>query len=168
MVRNVNGEALNAALLDKVIGDVTGYKTSFLTKNNNGEIDFHPFLLEDSRKVYIAGEEKSDMTVLVKEGKTLYPSTKIMHWLGYTVSSNEQSLYIESAENKFRFPLSEPFYVYNERRHNVKSTPFERIGDEFYFEEGSFIRIFRVVVQKNDEMIDIFPSATFAKEVEVN
>ena len=167
-IRNRRGQSIDAKFLDDLIGDVTGYKTSFIVKNNKAKTDFFPFLLEDPRKIKIAGADSSDVSPIIKEGKTLYPVTKIMQELGYKVSANKQSLYIENSLRNFRFPLNELFYVYNERRYNVSSIPFERIGAEFYFEEAIFIRIFLVEINKTAGVIDIVPIAQFAEEGEMN
>lgn len=163
MLHNQNGQTIDASFLDDVIGDVTGFKTTFISKNNDAEIDFYPFLLEDPREVMIADKAISGASPIIKEGKPLYPATKIMQELGYKISSTNQSLYIENTLRNFRFPLNELFYVYNERRYNLNSMPFERIGDEFYFEEAIFIRIFLVEVNKTAEIIEVVPIAQFTE-----
>ena len=167
-LKSQSGQSIDAVFLDDLIGDVTGFKTSFIVKNSEAKTDFFPFFLEDPRKFTIAGDDSFDISPIVKEGKTLYPVTKIMQELGYKVSANKQSLYIENSLRYFRFPLNELFYVYNERRYNVNSIPFERIGAEFYFEEATFIRIFLVEINKTAEVIDIVPIAQFAEEEEMN
>lgn len=154
------GNPVDATYVDKVFGDVTGYKISFISKNDNSEVDLYPFLLEDLREVYIAGKESEDVAVLLKDGKPLFPIKKVMRELGYEVSSTDQSLYIKNQSRSFRFPIKEPFYVYNEQRYNVTSIPFEQIGDEFYFEESIFIRIFLVEIKKTAEVVEILPIAT--------
>jgi len=50
----------------------------------------------------------------------------------------------------------------------VKSTLFEKIDDEFYFDEAIFIRVFLVEIKKTPEEIDIVPIATFAEGDAVN
>ena len=163
-LRNRSGQSIDAVYLDDLIGEVTGFKTSFIINNNEAETGFSPLLLEDPRNITIAGGDSSNVSPIIKEGKTLYPVTRIMQELGYKVSANKQSLYIENSLKHFRFPLNELFYVYNERRYNVNSIPFERIGDEFYFDEATFIRIFLVEINKTDEVIDIVPIAQFTEE----
>lgn len=167
-IHSVNEETINAEKMDEFIEEVTGFKSTFMMKNNNDHIEIYPYLLEEPRKVYIEGKEKKGISLLLKEGKTFYPITEIMQELGYTVSFNEQSLYIEDVDKKFRFPLRDYFYVYNERRFNVNSIPFERIGDEFYFEESTFIRVFLIEIDKTDEIVDIRPMTLFTEEANVN
>lgn len=168
MLRDNKGQEIDATYLDLLIGDTMDFKTSFISKNNNPGVAIHPFILEDRRKITLSGEEVSDVSPIIKDGKSLYPVTKIMRELGYDVSSNKQSLYIKNSLRSFRFPLKEKFYVYNDRRYNVKSTLFEKIDDEFYFDEAIFIRVFLVEIKKTPEEIDIVPIATFAEGDAVN
>ena len=148
---------INTVLLDDVVEEVTGFKTSFFKKNENITNPLYPFLFEDPRTVYINGEESESMSVLLKDGKTLYPGIEIMRELGFEVTQNDRSLYLKSATKNYRFPLKENFYVLNERKYNVMSIPFERIADEFYFEEVSLIRIFLLDIRKSPEQVDIAP-----------
>lgn len=168
ILRDNKGQEIDATYLDLLIGDTMDFKTSFISKNNNPGVAIHPFILEDRRKITLSGEEVSDVSPIIKDGKSLYPVTKIMRELGYDVSSNKQSLYIKNSLRSFRFPLKEKFYVYNDRRYNVKSTLFEKIDDEFYFDEAIFIRVFLVEIKKTPEEIDIVPIATFAEGDAVN
>lgn len=162
------GQEIDAAYLDHLIGDVMDIKTSFISKNNDVGAALYPFVLEDRRKVTLSGEEVSDISPIVRDGKLLYPVTKIMGELGYEVSSNKQSLYIKNSLRSFRFPLKEKFYVYNDRRYNVKSILLEKIDDEFYFDEAVFMRVFLVEIKKTTEAIDIVPIATFLEGDAVN
>lgn len=163
-VNSLDGKLVDASILDEVVLEVTGYRTSYFSKNTTLDTAFVPFLLEDPRTVYIDGSESLDAAVILKEGKALYPATEIMRALGFEVKTNEQSLYIEGEGRKFRFPLKESFYVYNDRKYDVQSIPFERIGDEFYFDESPFIRIFIVGIEKNAETIKIIPRVKFQGE----
>jgi len=166
-ISEIQEEPVSASLLDKTIEEVTGYKTSFLVKNNSADA-FYPLLFEDTRAVYIDGEESTDVAVIIKDGKVLYPGTKIMRELGFNISSNEQSLYMDGGDRSFRFPLKEPFYVYNDRKYSMQSVPFERVGDEFYFVEAPFIRIFILGIEKTAEKIDIIPRVKFEGEKTIN
>ena len=158
-IRQKNNEDLNGGLLDKVFQEVTGFRTSFFEKNSQATNKLYPLLLEDAKDLYVTGENRVGSGVIIKEGKMLYPVTEILSELGYNISKNEQSLYIESTTKNYRFPMKEKFYVYNERRFDVLSIPFERIEDEFYFEESIFIRIFHVEIEKTEEKITINPIA---------
>lgn len=163
-VESRKGEKMNAAVLDDVLQEVTGYQSSYFVKNDNLDKPLYPFLLEDPRQVRIDGEEHADIAVILKDGKILYPATQIMQKLGFTIKSNEQSLYIEGGMGNFRFPMKEPFYVYNERKYNLSEVPFERIGDEFYFQEAPFIRIFIIGINKTADTIEIVPRVNFRGE----
>ncbi|MCG7342761.1 hypothetical protein MHZ92_01375 [Sporosarcina sp. ACRSL] len=144
------GERLNAAALDEVIGEVSGWKTSFVQKNVEGN---YPFLLEDSRTVHMNGEAQEDIQVVIKDKQTLYPANKLLTRNGYSMSSNESSIYIENENEKFRFSLRDPFYVLNEKRYELRERPYVLIGNEYYFEEDALRRLFQLSIQKNEETI---------------
>lgn len=163
-IRANENEVLNANLLTEFFIEVTGFGTSFFEKNNQATDQPYPFLLQDVRGVYVAGEKRLEQGAIVKGGRTLYPVVGIMRELGYDVTWNEQSLYIESLAKSYRFPLKEKFYVYNERRFDILSIPFERFEDEFYFEESMLIRIFQVAIEKKEDRIEITSNAILDEE----
>ena len=155
-----NEQKITATFLDRLTGEVTGFATSYFKRNVSNEDLFYPFLLEDQRDVLLAGKN-IDIRLVLNDGKTLYPAEEILGKMGYTVTSNAQSLYIENDVRKFRFSFIEPFYVYNERKYDLVSSPFERIEGEFYFEENWFIRLFLVGIEKTADTINIVPTAMF-------
>lgn len=116
------GEKMNGAALDDLIGEVTGFGTSYFEKSlKDGSAD-HPFLVEDLRTVTLNGEALPELRVLLKDGKILYPSKTILRKIGYTIDSNERSIYIKSDQRNFRFPRKDPFTCIMNR--NSRSIPF--------------------------------------------
>ena len=67
------GERLDAAVLDELIGEVFSSKTSFVQKNIEGS---YPFLLEDTRTIYLHGEAQEDIRVVIKDKKHYIPQTR--------------------------------------------------------------------------------------------
>jgi len=144
------GEHIDAAVLDELLGEVSGAKTSFVQKNNERS---YPFVLEDTRTVFLNGETQEDIQVIIMDKQSLYPANKILTRNGYEVSANESSIYIESKEEKFRFSLRDPFYVLNEKKYELREKPYAFIGNEYYFTEDALRRIFHLSIQKNEETI---------------
>lgn len=159
-----SGNKLNAKTLDKMIGVVTGYKTEFFARNGEGSRQpLHPFLIEDPRKVKVDSSVKPEIGVVLKDGKEWYPAREILSSMGYKVTSNKQSLYIENEVRKFRFPMKELFYVYNEQRYDLSSTPFKALEGDYYFEENAFIRFFLLSIEKSADSITIISKTSFKK-----
>ncbi|MFC5602958.1 hypothetical protein [Sporosarcina koreensis] len=144
------GQHMDAAGLDSMIGEVCGWKTSFVQKN---EEDIYPFLLEDTRMVTMNGEDQEDIQVILMDKRALYPANKVLTRNGYSVSANESSIYIENETEKFRFSLRDPFYVLNEKRYELRERPFTSIDNEYYFEEDALRRLFHLSIQKNEDTI---------------
>lgn len=165
VVNSKAGQEMNATILDDLIKEVTGFKTSYFKTAIQKDTADHLFLFEDTREVRVDGTSYADIGIVLKDGKSLYPAKSILSHLGYTVTANEQSLYIEKEGRKFRFPRKEPFYVYNERKFDVRTSPFEVLSDEVYFEESWFRRLFLLTVDKTAETIDIVNLSAVLEEV---
>ncbi|MFS0574368.1 hypothetical protein AB1K83_01905 [Sporosarcina sp. 179-K 3D1 HS] len=161
-----SGEKMSGALLDDLIGEVTGFGTSYFEKSLKDGSANRPFLVEDLREIALNGETIPDLHVLLKDGNVLYPSKTVLRKLGYTIESNERSIYIKSGKHNFRFPKKDPFYVYNERKYTLRSIPFELLEGEIYFQEDAFRRLFLLSIEKKEEMIDIVPIASQLEEVQ--
>ncbi|MFD1928981.1 hypothetical protein ACFSFY_13140 [Sporosarcina siberiensis] len=163
-LRTKTGEPVDAEILDDLIVQVTGFGTSYFSENNNDEKHVYPFLFEDAREVLVSGESHPDIKVIIKDGKTLYPIEEVLSQSGYDIRKNDRSIYIENEARKFRFPLKEPFYVYNERKFDLVSVPFDLIDDQLYFEESWFIRLFLFDIEKKSETINLVPKTQFPNE----
>ncbi|MET0786978.1 MAG: hypothetical protein ABWY25_09745 [Paenisporosarcina sp.] len=160
-LKQLKSQALSPILLDEVLTKTLNQKTSFFELNEElGEKHF-PLLFEDTRPVYINELEQETMKVIFNDGRVLYSVEPMLSLLGYTLKKGENGYYIENAARAFRFPLIEPFYVFNERRYEVLSQPIEELGGKYYIEESWLIRLFLVDIQKEEGRINISPSALF-------
>ena len=124
---------MDEAVLDELIGEVTGFKTSYFKRNMKDKSGEHPFLFEDPREVVLDGTVHPEIRIILKDGKTFYPANELLSLVGYSVTSNERSIYIESPLRQFRFPKKELFYVYNERKFDVVTMPFEILDGDVLF-----------------------------------
>lgn len=161
---NMEGKWIDATVLDGLIDKVTGFNTSFFTKNVQEDPAIYPFLFEDSREVKVDGKDNPNLKVILKDGKTLYPARMILSQIGFSVTSNNESMYIENSNRKYRFPEKEHFYVYNEQKYDIVTIPFEVLGGDYYFEENSFKRLFLLGIEKTADTIDIVPISTLIEE----
>lgn len=163
-LHSMKGQILSAHILDQLFEEVTGNRTSFFTKNSQTDKHVYPLLLEIPHDIFVSGAEKLNEHAIIKDNQIYYPISEMMKTLGFEVYWNEKSLYIESAEKAYRFPLHDYFYVLNKKRYPIYSIPFERIGDEFYFEESALIRIFQFEIEKTANKIDIMPIGIISEE----
>ncbi len=165
-LEGMTGQEINATVLDALAGEVTGFKISYFTKNIFDDTAFHTFLFEDPREVKFDGVNTTGIRILLKDGKTLYPAKKILILAGYTVTSNDRSIYIENGTRKFRFPKKDLFYVYNEEKYDVVTMPFEVLEGDFYFDENWVRRLFLLSIEKTADTIDIVRISTLMEEAE--
>ena len=160
-LQRLKSEAVSPKLLDEVLTKTLNQKTSFFEFNELlGDKQF-PLLFEDTRTVYINELEQKDMKVIFNDGRVLYSIEPMLSLLGYTMDKVKNGYYIKNAARSFRFPMIEPFYVFNERRYEVLSQPIEELADAYYIEESWLIRLFLVDIQKEEGRINITPSALF-------
>lgn len=114
-----------------------------------------PLLFEDKRPVYINELQQNNVQVIFKDGRILYSIKPILKKLGYATKVGSHGFYITGNDRSFRFPMDEPFYVYNEHRYDILSQPIEKYGNDYYIEEAWLVRLFLVNVEKSDKRIDI-------------
>lgn len=145
--------------VDKLIEEITGYKTSFFTKNSQLEEGLYPFLLENPKKIVVLDDITLESHALVQDEQNYYPIRQVMEALAYTTTVTDSSLYIENKERQYRFPLKEHFYVLNERRVNTQSTPVKQVNADFYVEEATMLRIFQLTIEAREQEIRLTPVA---------
>ncbi|MDW0111888.1 hypothetical protein QT711_01730 [Sporosarcina saromensis] len=150
VLMNKRGGQIDAAGLDGMIGELKGMSTSFVQKNVN---ESFPFVFEETREIVLNGKEQEGIPVVMKGKQTLYALNALLTAMGYEVSSNERSIYVQGTQEDYRFSLRDPFYVHNEKKHTLREAPYVRIGNAYYFDEDALRRIFHLSIQKNDEQI---------------
>ena len=159
-LQQLKGQAVSPQLLDDWLSNILNLKTSFFQLNEQSK-ERIPLLFEETRTVYINELEKQDMNIIFTNGRVLYTVEPMLSMFGYTMEHGANGFYIKNAARAFRFPMDEPFYVFNERRFDALSQPIEKIGESFYIEESWLIRLFYVDIQKEEKRINISPSALF-------
>ncbi|WP_301108200.1 hypothetical protein [Sporosarcina sp.] len=165
-VRSQMGQPLAAEKLDAILKDVLTFDSQYFQKTMHEQQYSYPFLLLDSRKLLLDGEKLKDTKIVVKDGKSYYPANELLTGMGYKITSNEQSIYIESPKRNYRFSKIEPFYVMNERKFDYKEKPYLTINNKLYFDEVWLRRIFLVLIEKSDETIDVQQIERLIKEME--
>lgn len=154
-VRTATAEPVTAQTLDEIYGHIVGLNTTYFTKQVESYSDQFTLVVDDPRKLLINGEEVKEV-VRVRDGKVYFPASILRH-AQYEVSSNEQSVYVISPERNFRFSRVDPFYVFNDQKYTVNSTPFALINGEVFFEESWFKRLFQLGIEKTADAISILP-----------
>ncbi len=86
-----------------------------------------------------------------------YEMKPLLQAFGYDVTWNEQSIYIKNGERDYRISLIDPFYVFEERRFNLREEPYIQINGEYYIDEQSLRRIFKLNVEQSEERVTLQP-----------
>ncbi|AXH98604.1 hypothetical protein DV702_02070 [Sporosarcina sp. PTS2304] len=160
------GHKLSAEKMDSLLLGITGFESQFFQKTIREQQFSYPFLLLDPRKVLVDSELAPAAKVVVENGKSYYPAEALLTRMGYQLTSNEQSIYIESPKRTYRFSKIQPFYVMNERKFDYKEKPYAYINQTLYFDENWFRRIFLVLIEKTEQSIEIEQIEKLIKEME--
>lgn len=160
-LEHLKGKTLSANVLDKVLSKVLASKTSFIEMNVEASAVLYPLVFEDARPIFIDQLEQKEVKVIYSNGRVLYATEPLLKILGYANRVGEKGYYVQNPARAFRFPMDEPFYVFNERRYDAHSQPIEKIGDHYYIEESWFIRLFLVNIDKKEDKISISQQSLF-------
>lgn len=154
-LEKMEGKEVTTTSLDRLLSDSLQLKTSFFNMNANNGQNLAPLLFEDKRPVYLNELQQKNLQVIFKDGRILYSIKPILNNLGYTSKVGTHGFYVKSDARSYRFPMDEPFYVYNQHRYDIISQPIEKYGNNYYIEEAWLVRLFLVNVEKSDKRIDI-------------
>ena len=157
-LEQLKGEKLDSEKLDKLISNILGNHTKYLTMNVASE-DVYPFLFNDRRALYINEQLYNDIFVVVKDGMVMYSAESLLQHLDYKIKEGKNGFYVENATQSFRFPQNYGFYVFNEQRYNTISEPITVIAGNHFIEEAWLQRLFNVEVNKSDKEIIIKATA---------
>lgn len=147
----------SAKMIDEIMEEVSGYKTSFFSTNSQLEEGYYPFLLENPKKIVVSNGDSLHNHAIVKDNRTYYPITEIMEAFGYDVTVRNKSLYVESVDQSYRFPLESHFYVFNNRRFNTQEIVVKQMNGLLYVEEATMLRIFQINMASTNDKINLMP-----------
>ena len=148
----LQGKVITPQELDKKLAEIFGSSTNFISKNSEIE-GFYPFFYIDARNVFVNKTEQSAIEIIYYEGRVLYKAEPLLASLGYKAYEGENGYYVNSETRVFRFPKTENFYVFNQRRYETASHPIVKVQNEYYVEETWMQRLFLVELVKQDTSI---------------
>lgn len=153
-LKDLQGKDVSPAILDGILSDILGEKTTFFTRNATSDTLF-PLVIEDTRGVYVNEIRIDELVALTYKNQIYYPATALLSALGYKAEVGDNGYYVNNHEAAYRFPVTQLFYVYNDRRYDTKSRPVDKIGGQYYIEEAWLVRLFNVDLRKKDRVIEI-------------
>lgn len=153
-LQRLEGQNMNAKVLDEQLSEVLGASTKYITMNVQSE-NLYPFLFNDPREVYVNLHKGDSVQVVLKDGEILYSADSLLKELGYDVSVGQNGYYVTSETRDFRFPVEPGFYVFNQRRYNTVSSPIKVIAGQHFVEEAWLQRLFLVEITKTGNRITI-------------
>ena len=153
-LQQLKGMNVTPQLLDKMLGEVFASSTNFLSKNSEVE-GIYPFFYIDGRNVFVNKEEKASIDIIYYEGRVLYKAQPLLEALGYSAYEGDNGYYVSSETRVFRFPKTENFYVFNQRRYETASHPIVKVQGEYFVEETWMQRLFLIELEKQDTAIHL-------------
>ena len=153
-LQKLEGKKVTNDVLDQTLSESLDATTSYFAMNGASK-GLAPLLFEDGRSVYVNDVQQKNMRIILKDGRVLYAATPLFDTLGYTAKTGKNGYYVKNAKQSYRFPMTSAFYVFNNKRYDIASQPFEVVNGQYYVEEAWLIRLFGADIQKLDERIDI-------------
>lgn len=156
-LKALEGEVINAKVLDEQLSAVFGASTNYITMSARSKTSY-PFLYNDPREIYVNKQKQGDIQVILKDGEVLYSADALLKALGYEVKVGENGYYVTNETRVFRFPTEAGFYVFNQRRYNTVSMPIKTVANQHFIEETWLQRLFLVELSKSENRITITTS----------
>jgi len=152
-IKQLKDSEVTIAKLDEVLSNALEVHTKYFTLNAASK-NLYPLVYNDHRAIHINGKEEEELHIIFDEGLVLYPSDALLTKIGYTTSEGPNGYYVTSKDRNFRFPANEyQFYVLNQKRYNISTTPFYEVAGVKYIEESWLHRLFLVDIEKQDDKI---------------
>lgn len=150
----LKGEVVTTALLDEKLSAIIGAKTTFFSTNAAADAPY-PLLEEEERGIYVNEVRIDELKAVQYKGLTYYTAEPFLEQFGYKGGEGANGYYVTGNGESYRFPVEQLFYVFNERRYDVKTRPVDKIGGQYYIEEAWLVRLFNVDLRKKDRVIEI-------------
>lgn len=150
----LEGKKVSTEKLDRLLSKTLDSSTSYFTLNASKK-SIAPLLFEDNRKIYVNKVKQKNMRVILKDGRVLYAAAPLFDTLGYKTKKGANGYYVRNKAQSYRFPMTSNFYVYNNKRYDITSQPFEVYAGSYYIEETWLTRLFSADIGKGDNRIDI-------------
>ena len=155
----LEGQKMTPAVLDEQLSQVLGTYTKYLSINVQSDI-VYPFVYNDARPIVLNGKEQQQFHILLKDERVLYPADELLQALGYKTSEGPNGYYVNSEERAYRFPTEEHnFYVFNQRRFNISTEPFDYVAGIRYINESFVQRLFLVDIEKTENKVELTTTA---------
>ena len=163
-LREPQEEPLTAERFDRLVGAASRSEVNYFSEMLAGEAP-EQLLLYEPKEVVLGEEILQGVKPIKMKGQLYYPIRPLLAAFDYEVTSDEQSIHVKSADETYRFSLIDPFYVYQEKRVNLRQSPYIFINGQYYFEEQSLLRIFKLIFEHHEEEIQVSSLRAVIEEV---
>ena len=158
-LKDLQGEMITPSVLDEQLSAVLGAYTKYISLNVKSDV-LYPFVYNDKRSIALNGQEQKQLHVLLKDDRVLYPADALLKALGYKTSEGANGYYVNSKNRAYRFPTDEhDFYVFNQKRYNISTEPFDYVANTRYIEESFVQQLFLVNIERTESTIELTTTA---------
>jgi hypothetical protein len=145
---------LNSQKLDELLSGIKGLETKFFQKNISAEkiSALHFF---ESRIITVNNETPTNIEVILKEGKRLYPLSKLVTKIGYHVDNEPNQLSFNKGEHSYHFYPNQNLFSHNEQDYGLLENPLILIDNEYYMEQKWLQTIFKLTMEDVEGRLNI-------------
>jgi len=145
---------LDFTILDQLLGDMKGLKTSFFSINKDENSELTPLLFMDPRKVII-NDKVTDVTIAYRQDKILFPFVDTLKAMGFRVDTEESTFYASNKTDQFTFFLAQPIFTRNGTDFGLLENPLQVEGGQVYIGIEALQPIFHAEIIENPESIQL-------------
>ncbi|WP_338451941.1 hypothetical protein R4Z09_08740 [Niallia oryzisoli] len=139
-------------MLDQILGDIKGLKTSFFSINKDEKSEFISLLFMDARKFIINGN-KTNIKIVYSNDKVLFPFIETLKAMGFEVETDGSTFYAKNKNEQYTFFLDQPIFQRNGTDFGLLENPLYVDNNQVYIKNKLLQSIFQVTIKENQQAI---------------
>lgn len=143
---------INFEMLDQILGDIKGLKTSFFSINKDEESEFISLLFMDARKFIINGNT-TNIKIVYSDDKVLFPFIETLEAMGFEVKTEDSTFYAKNKNEQYTFYLDRPIFQMNGVDFGMLENPLYVENNHVYIKSKLLQTIFQVTIKENQQAI---------------
>ncbi|MBS4193872.1 stalk domain-containing protein [Lederbergia citri] len=142
-------------LLDTLLEEVTGYRTSFFSDNAQNNEKVAPLTLLDSRELFIKDSQVSNVKIIHENGKMMIEFVPLLKALQYEVNIDNEKIKADKRAIKYQFYPNKRIFELNQQRYGMNYAPIINIEGQAFIHLKLIETLLNVHVSEHETKIEI-------------
>ncbi|MCJ8006154.1 stalk domain-containing protein [Lederbergia wuyishanensis] len=155
-VFNLPSHKISQNKLDKLLEEVTGFKSSFFTENASNEETVIPLSFFDKRELNIMDKKIEDVKIIHEKGKIMIEFVPLLKELQFDVMEEDNDVFrAEKGAIKYRFYPNKRIFELNEQKYGMSHAPVVDIGGHSFIPINLVNTLLNVKITESETKIEI-------------